>query len=190
MSEWIGFAHSFTIRFPSNKHRKGLLDMSNESTKNHNSKEAQMATKLLNSQGEQICIKLAAGKAPWSQRAQALMAINEGASETVASERSGLRPTQVKYWLNKYQKQGMAIFPEPLLQEMDKPANTSAESNPSEDLLTVAEASQEKISKKAKQAKDKNKDKKKKNKGKQGKRSKKAKKAKGKGDKPKKEKKK
>ncbi len=170
--------------------------MSNESTKNHNSKEVQMATKLLNSQGEQVCTKLAAGKAPWSQRAQALLAINEGASETVASERSGLRPTQVKYWLNKYQKQGMAIFPEPLLQEMDKPANTSAESNPSEDLLTVAEASQEKISKKAKQAKDKNKDKKKKNKkknkkkGKRGKGSRNAKKAKGKDGKPKKKKKK
>lgn len=160
--------------------------MSNESTKNHNSKEAQMATKLLNSQGEQICIKLAAGKAPWSQRAQALMAINEGASETVASERSGLRPTQVKYWLNKYQKQGMAIFPESLLQEIDASANTPSENNPAEDLLAVAESSQKKISKKVKK-KNKKKNKKK---GKRGKGSRNAKKAKGKDGKPKKKKKK
>ena len=160
--------------------------MSNESDKNHIFNEAQMASGLLSPENEKFCTKIATGDPPWSQRAQVLLAINGGASEAVASERSGLRTTQVRYWLNKYQKMGMAIFPTDMLQGIDEPATIAAESTPDEAQQMVDEASQDKKSKKAKKEKDK----KKKNKAKRGKRSKKAQKAKkGKGGKPKKKKK-
>jgi hypothetical protein len=157
----------------------------------HNSREAQNTTDLLNPQEYRLCKKLAAGSKPWSQRAQALLVINESASEKVASERSGLRTTQVRYWLNKYQKMGMAIFPTNMLQGIDEAATIAAESTPDGSQQMVDEASQDKKSKKAKKTKDKKKkDKQKKNKAKRGKRSKKAQKAKkGKGGKPKKKKK-
>jgi hypothetical protein len=115
-----------------------------------------------------------------------LLAINDGASEAVASEFSGLRTTQVRYWLNKYQKMGMAIFPTNMLQGIDEAATIAAESTPDGSQQMVDEASQDKKSKKAKKTKDK----KKKDKQKRSKRSKKAQKAKkGKGGKPKKKKK-
>lgn len=165
--------------------------MSNESDKNQTSNEVQTVTGLLNPEEERICSQLAAGVPPWSQRAQMLLAINGGTSETVASERSGLRTTQVRYWLNKYHKLGMAIFPTTILQGIDETATMVAESTPDESQQTVDEASQEEKSKKSKPGKDKKKkDKKKKNKAKRDKRSKKAKKAKkSKGGKPKKKKK-
>ena len=115
-----------------------------------------------------------------------MLAINDGASEAVASEFSGLRTTQVRYWLNKYQKMGMAIFPTDTLQGIEKSATITAESTPDEAQQTVEEASKEQKSKKVKKKKDK----KKKNNAKRSKRSKKAQKAKkGKGGKPKKKKK-
>lgn len=121
-----------------------------------------------------------------------LLAINGGASETAASERSGLRTTQVRYWINKYHKLGIAIFPTTMLQGIDEPATIAAESTPDESQQTADEASQEEKPKKSKLSKDKKKDKKKKkkNKAKRDNRSKKAKKAKkSKGGKPEKKKK-
>jgi hypothetical protein len=165
--------------------------MSNETDKNQASNEVQTASGLLSPENEKFCTKIATGDPPWSQRAQMLLAINGGTSEAEASERSGLRTTQVRYWLNKYQKMGMAIFPTDMLQGIDEPATIAAESRPDGSQQMMDEASQDKKSKEAKKAKDKKKkEKKKKNKAKRGKRSKKVKKAKkGKGGKPKKKKK-
>ena len=169
--------------------------MSNESNKNQTSFEGQKAARLLSPEEKQICNQLAAGDPPWSQRAQVLLAINGGASETVAGERSGLRTTQVRYWLNKYQKLGRDIFPTDMLQGIDESAILTAESTPGEAQKTVKEVNKEEKTNKVKNAKDKKnnkkkKDKKKKNKAKRGNRSKKAKKAKkGNGGKPKKKKK-
>jgi len=137
--------------------------MSNESNKNQTSYEGQKAARLLSPEEERICSKLAAGDPPWNQRAHALLVINDGASDIVASERSGLRTTQVRYWLNKYQKMGMAIFPTDMLQGIDVPAAIAAESTSDEAQQMVDEASKDKKSKKANKVKDKRKrDKKKK----------------------------
>jgi hypothetical protein len=174
---WVGFPHSYTPR--SYDLFNGGFVMSKESDKDQSTNEFQMATRLLSPEEEQSCSQLATGDPPWSQRAQVLLSINKGASETVASERSGLRTTQVRYWLNKYQKMGMAIFPTEMLQGIDEATTIAAESTPDGSQQMVDEAGQDMKSKKAKKAKDKKKkDKKKKNKAKRGKRSKKVKKAK------------
>ena len=71
-----------------------------------------------------------------------LLAINGSASDVVASERSGLRTTQVRYWLNKHQN-GYSIFPIDMLQDKDEPATIAAESTLGGSQQMVDEASQD-----------------------------------------------
>jgi hypothetical protein len=123
------------------------------------SSEGRNAPSLLNPQQYMLCKQLAVGKPPWSQRAKALLAINDGASEAVASELSQLRSTQVKFWLNKFNKEGIDIFPEPLLQDMDDISDTSTENAPGEVLPTDDDTDESKKLKKTNKAKGKNKNK-------------------------------
>lgn len=58
------------------------------------------------------CQRLAVGEALHSQRAQALLAIDEGATQEAAGQRAALTKGQVRYWLGKFRKARMAIFPE------------------------------------------------------------------------------
>lgn len=155
----------------------------------HNSSEAQNTIDLLNPQEYRLCEQLAAGSKPWSQRAQALLAINEGASETVASGRSQLRATQVRFWLNKFNRVGMEMFPEDLLNEASDNSAPSTDTPTGEALPSVDETGKAKKLKKTKKAKSKKeKGKKKKSKVGKGKRSKKKEEAESAGSKPKKKK--
>ena len=149
------------------------------------SSEKQTTHYLLSQEDYETCLQLAAGNKPWSQRAQVLLALDMGLSEAVASERSGLRITQVKYWLNKYQKEGKAIFPTEMFQGIDESAAEAAESTAEETRQKGGVANHGKKSKKTKKSKKekdkkkgKKKGKKKKTKTQPGKGSKKAKKAK------------
>ncbi len=58
------------------------------------------------------CQHLAAGETPHNQRAQALLVLDEGATQEAAGQRSGLTKGQVRYWLGKFRKVRMAIFPD------------------------------------------------------------------------------
>ena len=58
------------------------------------------------------CQQLTAGEAPHNQRAQALLTLDEGATQEAAGQRAGLTKGQVRYWLGKFRKTRMAIFPE------------------------------------------------------------------------------
>ena len=66
---------------------------------------------LLNPKERTGCQQLAAGEAPHNQRAQALLALDEGATQESAGQRAGLTKGQVRYWLGKFRKARMAIFP-------------------------------------------------------------------------------
>jgi outer membrane biosynthesis protein TonB len=59
-----------------------------------------------------VCERVAAGEAPWSQRAQALLALDEGATQVGAGGRAGLTQGQVRYWLGRFRQDGLSIFPE------------------------------------------------------------------------------
>jgi hypothetical protein len=59
-----------------------------------------------------VCERVAAGEAPWSQRAQALLALDEGATQVGAGARAGLTHGQVRYWLGRFRQDGLSIFPE------------------------------------------------------------------------------
>lgn len=136
-------------------------------------------TELLEPQEVLVCEQLAAGVPPWSQRAQALLALHHGSSTEAASEASGLRTTQVNFWLNKFHKDRMGIFPEQFLIAEDNSAAEIA-TPPGEDLPVLAEPAKTKQKKKKTQKKKEKpgKNKKKKTKAKKGKNKKKSGKAK------------
>ncbi len=72
----------------------------------------QIGANLLSPEARSACEGIAAGEAPWSQRAQALLAVDEGATQAEAGQRAGLTPGQVKYWLGKFRRDQLGIFPE------------------------------------------------------------------------------
>ena len=72
----------------------------------------QIAANLLSPEARAACERIAAGEAPWSQRAQALLAVDEGATQAEAGQRVGLTQGQVKYWVGKFRRDQLGIFPE------------------------------------------------------------------------------
>lgn len=54
-------------------------------------------------------------KAPHSQRALCILAVDGGMSQKKAAEKSDLTPGQAKYWLKKFWSKSLDIFPEAVL---------------------------------------------------------------------------
>ena len=86
--------------------------MATESPTKQDSEMHQTAGKLLSPEAQAACERIAAGEAPWSQRAQAFLAMDAGATRAEAGQRAGLTPGQVKYWLGKFRSDQLSIFPE------------------------------------------------------------------------------
>ena len=130
-----------------------------------------MAANLLSPEARAACERIAAGEAVWSQRAQALLAVDEGATQAEAGQRAGLTPGQVEYWLGKFRRDQLSIFPE---------AGLPLDAAENEQIAAKAKEKPKQKSKKAKKDKAGKKPKKKKKakKGKAGKKSKKAKESK------------
>lgn len=74
---------------------------------------------LLGSQERRICEQIAAGGPPHNQRAQSLLAIDAGITQKTAAQQSGQTIGQVSYWLSKFRREGMSIFPEELLLQIE-----------------------------------------------------------------------
>jgi len=141
--------------------------------------------RLLNAEERTICEQIAIGETLDSQRAQALLIVDDGATQAEAGEQSGLTLYQVKYCLTRYRKLGMAMFP-PVAPAAAQPDSDLASEPVPKPLPGTDEAetgTEKPINKpgnkasKAKKSKGK-KSKKKRNKSKQGKGRKKSKKAK------------
>ncbi len=77
--------------------------------------EQNKVSPLLTTEAQLTLNRISQRETPYSQRAQALLALNEGKTDEEASAFSGLRPTQVRYWFRRYGKTGLAIFPADLL---------------------------------------------------------------------------
>lgn len=78
---------------------------------------------LLTSGERATCQQIASGAAPHSQRATALLALDEGVTQAEAGQNAGLSRGQVQYWLNKFRQQRLAIFPADLVDEMLQPVS-------------------------------------------------------------------
>lgn len=72
---------------------------------------------FLSSEDRAIISQVATMEPPDSQRALALLAIDEGATQAEAGIQAGLTIGQLRYWLGKFRKDGTSIFPEELLNQ-------------------------------------------------------------------------
>ncbi len=90
------------------------------------------ANTLLTQEQREICQVIAAKKIETqSQRAEALLAVDDGQTQAKAAESSGLTVGQVRYLITNFRKKGMELFPEELLAakkpEVKKEAPVKAE---------------------------------------------------------------
>jgi hypothetical protein len=75
---------------------------------------------LLTPEERAFCKQVVLGEAPHRQRAQALLAIDAGFTQPEAAIKSGLTKGQVRYWLEKFRRIRLDIFPKQVLGE-DRP---------------------------------------------------------------------
>ena len=68
--------------------------------------------KLLTVEERVDCEMIPAGDSWYSPRAQALLALDEGATRKEAGEQTGLTLGQISYWLRRFRADRMAAFPE------------------------------------------------------------------------------
>lgn len=118
-------------------------------------KDEQVAGKLLSLDEQEVCEQLAAGEVPYSQRAQALLAIDVGATQTQAAQRAGLTNGQVKYWLGKFRQVRMDVFPEAVLKDAEMVLVSLKPESSEEDVQTTKSSGKSKKSKGAKEPTDK-----------------------------------
>lgn len=93
--------------------RFGERHAMNANTINHDSPEK--GNQLLGPEEQTVLRQIATKEPPYSQRAQALLAINDGATQADAGSQVGLTKGQVRYWLTKFRAGGTGIFPDELL---------------------------------------------------------------------------
>jgi len=95
---------------------------------------------LLTPEERTFCTHMVSGSVPWSQRAHAMLLVDDGVNFQIAGEITGLRPTQVKFWVDAFRKQGSVIFPESVLAGAATPQEAS-ESIPDPEETVPAESS-------------------------------------------------
>lgn len=62
---------------------------------------------------------LAQGDVPYSQRAQALLAIDAGSTIEQAAQVAQLKMTQVRYWIGRFRNGRLEAFPDSLIEESE-----------------------------------------------------------------------
>jgi hypothetical protein len=101
----------------------------------HMDKTKIQENQLLTPEERAACQEISMGGTPHSQRATALLALDEGATQIQAAEQAGLTKGQVRYWLGKFRQERLAIFPEELLtgpqtEQESEPHSTQGETLP------------------------------------------------------------
>ncbi len=89
-------------------------------TKTKNQASPETGIKLLSSEERAILSQIATKEAPYGSRAQALLAIDEGATQAEARIQAGITQGQLRYWLGKFRKDRTSIFPEELLNQVQQ----------------------------------------------------------------------
>ena len=115
--------------------------------------------KLLSEQERVAFRMISTGNDLHGQRAIALLAVDEGATQVEAAQQAGLSPGQVKYWLGKFRQVRMEIFPEQVLKadqsngaelSPDKPVKAKKSKNSKKKSSKKAKTKKSKKSKKKK----------------------------------------
>ena len=110
---------------------------------------------------ERVAFKMiSTGNDLHGQRAVALLAVDEGATQAEAAQQAGLTPGQVKYWLGKFRQVRMQIFPEEVLkaEQIDQKSGAAAKSGkPGKSKKAKKKKAKKKSAKKTKKQKSKKK---------------------------------
>jgi hypothetical protein len=96
---------------------KSFMERYAMTAKTINHENLEKEKQLLSSEERAILSQVATLEAPYSQRAQALLAIDEGTTQAEAGHQAGLTKGQVRYWLGKFRKEGTSIFPAELVNQ-------------------------------------------------------------------------
>jgi hypothetical protein len=115
LQQEVVIRNSFCIAYYSGIEREEYITMS------HQGKE-QVVTgnKLLTLKERAICEQITTHKAPHSQRALALLALDEKRTQALAAEQAGLSAGQVKYLAAQFRKLRMGVFPTALLEDLSE----------------------------------------------------------------------
>lgn len=74
---------------------------------------------LITAEESSVLEALAQAEAPYSQRAQALLAVDAGSTIEQAARVANLKVTQVRYWIGRFRNGRLAVFPDWLIEEME-----------------------------------------------------------------------
>ncbi|MEJ2057216.1 MAG: helix-turn-helix domain-containing protein, partial [Desulfofustis sp.] len=78
-------------------------------------KEQRIIELFVSEEESSMLEKIAEGEAPFSQRAQAILAVDAGSNLEQAAAVAGLRVTQVRYWIGRFNNSRLNIFPETIV---------------------------------------------------------------------------
>lgn len=89
--------------------------------------------KLLSHQ-ERIAFRMiSTGNDLHGKRAVALLAVDEGATQSEAAQQAGLTVGQVRYWLGKFRQVRMEIFPDQILEANQSGSKDDLDASPTAD---------------------------------------------------------
>ena len=128
-------------------------------SKNDSYQDVEQGGKLLSAQEREAFKMISTGNDLHGQRALALLAIDEGSTQEQAGQRAGLTTGQVKYWLGKFRRVRMDIFPEQVLKadqwDLDQEASDQGAQVADKTKKSQGKKSKKKTSKKSKAKKGK-----------------------------------
>ena len=78
---------------------------------------------LLSADEERLLTRIARRTDAAGRRARALLAVHAGALQRDAAAKAGMAPRTVRYWLNRFQHEGLAIFPARLVSAVKRRAS-------------------------------------------------------------------
>lgn len=96
--------------------------------KTENKENPESEKSLLHFEEQAILSQIATKEPPHSLRAQAILAIYDGATQAEAGRQAGLTQGQVRYWLNKFRADRVFIFPQEMWNQVEEEAADSSSS--------------------------------------------------------------
>ena len=109
---------------------------------------------LVNEDESLVLEAMAQSDAPFSQRAQAILAVDAGSTIAQAARVANLKDTQVRYWIGRFRNGRLSVFPEALLEELRASLRVKAEkSAPKAKKAKTKKTKKAKVKKSAKKAK-------------------------------------
>lgn len=109
---------------------------------------------LVNEDESLVLEAMAQSDAPFSQRAQAILAVDAGSTIAQAARVANLKDTQVRYWIGRFRNGRLSVFPEALLEELRASMQAKAKkSAPKAKKAKVKKTKKAKVDKSAKKKK-------------------------------------